>query len=160
MCHAKGYYAISRLDSTPVARIELEIVGKIAPRVSDFVNKVNPLSKDDPPPMLSVFKDKCLVVSQANKRVQFLQPAVNARRPADDKEQVGILKQYPVFNLDASRFLNQILLIDEEYVVAVYDTQITIFNAQTGDVLEHLGQKVVNNTKFRFKCAASNIENK
>lgn len=72
MCHAKGYYAISRLDSTPVARIDLEIVGKIAPRVSDFVNKVNPLSKDDPPPMLSVFKDKCLVVSQANKRVQFL----------------------------------------------------------------------------------------
>lgn len=44
------------------------------PRVGDVLNKVNPLSKDDPVPMLSVFKDKCLVVSQPNKRAQFMVP--------------------------------------------------------------------------------------
>lgn len=61
--------------------------------------------------------------------------------------------------MDASRNLNAILLVDEEYVVAVYDTLVTIFNAQTGDFLDSLG-KGVDKGKFRFKTAASNIENK
>lgn len=87
MCHAKGYYVINRFgpDMAPVARIDLETSGKFMPRVGDVLSKVNPLSKDDPVPMLSVFKDKCLVVSQPNKRAQFMTTLKQGRQLADDK---------------------------------------------------------------------------
>lgn len=46
--------------------------------------------------------------------------------------------------------------------MAVYDTQVTIYNAVTGDVLQELAKIDRGNSvqKFRFRYAAVNIENK
>ena len=55
----------------------------------------------------------------------------------------------------------QLALVESEYVVAVYDTQVTIYNQATGDVIQELGKLDKGNvTKFRLKQVSVNIENK
>lgn len=53
---------------------------------------------------------------------------------------MGYLAQKPVFIFDQSRNLMQLLLVENEYVVAVYDSQVTIYNAVTGDILQELAK--------------------
>lgn len=52
--------------------------------------------------------------------------------------------------------------MENEYVVAVYDTLVTIYNAATGDILQDTAKIDRGNSaqKFRFRHAAVNIENK
>ena len=59
--------------------------------------------------MMSVFKDKCLVVSKLGKEAQYLEPG-------------GTLKDQPYFDLESSTPLVSIQLVDNEYVVAVFET--------------------------------------
>ena len=51
-------------------------------------------------------------------------------------ENVGYLSNSPVFKLQPG--LMQLLLVENDYVVAVYETQVTIYNAVTGDILQEL----------------------
>jgi hypothetical protein len=41
----------------------------------------------------------------------------------------------PYFTIDDKKNLVQLALVESDYVVAVYDTQVTIFNQATGDVI-------------------------
>ena len=55
----------------------------------------------------------------------------------------------------------QLALVESEYVVAVYDTQVTIYNQATGDVIQELVKLDKGNvTKFRLKQVSVSIENK
>jgi hypothetical protein len=56
----------------------------------------------------------------------------------------------------------QLILVESDYVVAVYDTMVTIYNATTGDLLQDLAKIDKGNQpqKFRFRYASVNIENK
>ena len=55
----------------------------------------------------------------------------------------------------------QLALVESDYVVAVYDTQVTIFNQATGDVIQEVVKLDKGNvTKFRLKHVSINIENK
>jgi len=57
--------------------------------------------------------------------------------------------------------LVQLALVESEYVVAVYDTQVTIYNQATGDVIQELVKLDKGNvTKFRLKQVSVSIENK
>lgn len=68
----------------------------------------------------------------------------------------GGLQQHPQFNLDMCKPLVNILLIENQYVIAVSETNVTIFNAASGDILQqdanlenkHAGMK------FKYKNAA------
>jgi hypothetical protein len=80
-------------------------------------------------PMMSVYKDKCLVVTRLGKEAQFLLPRDG-----------GILQDKPYFDLEAgSSTLVSIQLVDEQYVVAVFDNMVKIFKASTGDLLQTVG---------------------
>ena len=77
-------------------------------------------------PMMSVYKDKCLVVSKLGKEAQYLEPG-------------GTLKDQPYFDLESSIPLVSIQLVDNEYVVAVFETFIKVFKASNGKELQKLG---------------------
>jgi len=66
-----------------------------------------------------------------------------------------------VFNLDMgpTKILVAVLLVETEYVVAVYDTSVVIFNAASGDFLQETGRLDSKNqtNKFRYKSATINI---
>lgn len=85
----------------------------------------DPAKKVDP--VMAVFKDNCLIISQnmpGTKRAQYLM-----------RKDVAGLAPYPVFNLDATRLLVKLLYVEGDYVLAIYDTCVQIFNATTGDYL-------------------------
>lgn len=65
MATGKGYYIINKLTGVMVAKHEIE-KGQFA-RIGGMVNTLNPLSKEDMGGMMTVFKDRCLVVSKSNE---------------------------------------------------------------------------------------------
>lgn len=58
MANTKGYYIINKDNGAPVARVEFDKAA--LPRIGAI------LSKDDPLPMMAVYKDRCLVVTRKN----------------------------------------------------------------------------------------------
>ncbi len=66
MASGKGYYIINKLTGVMVARHEIE-KGQFGSRIGGMVNTLNPLSKEDMGGMMTVFKDRCLVVSKSNE---------------------------------------------------------------------------------------------
>lgn len=80
-------------------------------------------------PMMTVFKDKCLVVLNQGKKAQFI---------SNDAD--GKLQDKPQFNLDNGKQLVNILLVENQYVIAVFDTQVHIYNATNGDLLQEDGK--------------------
>jgi len=67
MSNQKGYYIINKIDGTPVAKLELESGAKM-PRINAMVSNLNPLSKDDSLPLMAVYKDRCLVMTNPNRK--------------------------------------------------------------------------------------------
>jgi len=72
------------------------------------------------------------------------------------------MPKYPVFAIDQSRTCVQMLLVENQYVIMVYDNGVTIMNAKTGDALQELDKfdQMNQGMKFKFKYATVNIENK
>ena len=66
-------------------------------------------------------------------------------------EKVGF-KQNLVFRFDPQRLIVSIL-IQESYVIVVYETSVAIYNAATGDMLEEKGRQ----DKMKYKCASANF---
>lgn len=75
------------------------------------------------PQMMAVSRGRCLVVTNNNRLAQFLMV------------QSGQLMARPAFVLDPQKQLMQLVMIDAEYVVAVYDTSVAIYHQGTGDLL-------------------------
>jgi hypothetical protein len=72
----------------------------------------------------------------------------------------GYLMNSPEFALDPKYILVNLLYVEGDYVLAVYETCVQIFNATTGNLLQQtavLDDKSIN--KFKFKMAAVNIAN-
>ncbi len=63
-------------------------------------------------PMMAVFKDKCLVVLNQGKKGQFI---------GNEQEK---LQASPQFNFDTGKPLVNVLLIENQYVIAVYETNV------------------------------------
>lgn len=99
--------------------------------------------------MMAVFKDKCLVVLNQGKKAQFIQPEIQ-----------GALQQSPQFSLESGKPLVSILLVENQYVIAVYETSVNIYNASTGDLLQTDANIEGKNgpLKFKFKNAAVNVQ--
>lgn len=129
MANNKGYQILKKNTGATIGRIEWDQSKIPGARL------VGVFSKDAPLPMLAAYKDKCLVVTKNNKKAKFLVEGKDLNPKHQNTENVGYLSEKPVFNLDQSRNLMQLLLVENDYVVAVYDTQVTIFNAVTGDIL-------------------------
>jgi len=62
---------------------------------------------------MAVFKDKCLVVLNGGKKGQFI------GNVGSEQEK---LQASPQFNFDNGKTLVNVLLIENQYVVAVYET--------------------------------------
>lgn len=69
MCHKKGYIVYNRADGSIVGCIVFDLGTKM-PRMANAMDKIG--LKDAPMSVLSVYKDKMLIVSQPNKRAQFV----------------------------------------------------------------------------------------
>ena len=64
MCMPKGYYIISKIDGTPLAKYDVDV----SSRLGNVAQKINVFSKDSPDPVMAVFKDRCLVVNRDMKK--------------------------------------------------------------------------------------------
>jgi hypothetical protein len=90
-------------------------------------------------PILCLSKsNKCIILAQ-NNQAYFLD------------EKVG-LNHHLTFKFDPSKFIINIL-IQELYVIVVYEQSVAIYNAATGDMLEEKGKL----DKFRYKAAVPNF---
>lgn len=87
---------------------------------------------------MSVYKDRCLVVNRKQQKARFLVEGrdLSNKQQKQDSNNIGYMAPKPTFMLDTSKNLQQIILVENEYVVAVYDTLVTIYNAATGDILQ------------------------
>jgi hypothetical protein len=58
------------------------------PRLGAVASALNPLSKDDPLPLMAVYKDRCLIVTAPNKRAQYLSEGktLNRQRSIDNND--------------------------------------------------------------------------
>lgn len=74
MANIKGYFVINKNNGANVARLEWD--KSKMPRLGVF-------SKDDPLPMLTVYKDKCLVVTKNNKKAKYLVEGKDPNPTAD-----------------------------------------------------------------------------
>ena len=97
---------------------------------------------------MAVFKDKCLVVLNGGKKGQFI---------GNEQEKLQVS---PQFNFDTGKPLVNVFLIENQYVVAVYETNVQIYNAATGDLLQqdcNLDGKNVS-AKFKYRNAAIKVQ--
>jgi len=62
------------------------------------------------------------------------------------------LKSQIMFKFDSDKYIVQIL-IQELYVIVVYDFSVAVYNAANGDLLEEKGKQ----DKFRYKAAVPNF---
>jgi hypothetical protein len=97
---------------------------------------------------MSVFKDKCLVVLNQGKKAQFINPDVQ-----------GALQQAPQFIFEAGKVIVNILLVENQYVVAVFETHVAVYNATTGDLLQQDANLEGKSTmKYKYRNAAVKIQ--
>ena len=112
----------------------------------NIVAKLDLVNQDVP--MMSVYKDKCLVVSKLGKEAQYL-----------ETKDGGSLKDRPFFDLESNTPLVSIQLVDNEYVVAVFETFVKIFKASNGQELQKLGfldKRAQQTMKYRYKLSQIN----
>jgi hypothetical protein len=89
---------------------------------------------------MSLSKTKCLILESPQQAIYF-------------DENQGIKKQIS-FRLDPMKALATIVLQDN-YVIVVYENSVAIYNSQTGDKLE---DKVTCDKQFKFKQACINFK--
>lgn len=108
-------------------------------------------------PVMTVFRDKCLIMTTnattGVKKAQYMNENLKSN---------GYLMNSPEFALisDPKYVLVNLLYVEGDYVLAVYETYVQIFNAATGDLLQQIAipeEKSIN--KFKLKMAAVNIAN-
>ncbi len=76
-------------------------------------------------PIMTLSKTKCLVLQTNNEAVYF-------------DEQSGLRKQ-TIFRLDPSKVVVTIIM-QEMYVIVVYESSVAIYNSTNGDFLEEKGR--------------------
>jgi hypothetical protein len=71
-----------------------------------------------------------------------------------------LLQQSPQFNLDINKPLVSILLVENQYVIAVFENNVAIYNANTGDLLQQDANLEGKNVgmKFKYRNAAVKIQ--
>jgi hypothetical protein len=87
-------------------------------------------------PIMSMSKTKCLILESNNQAIYF-------------DETQGIKKQIS-FRVDPSRTI-QMILMQEMYVIVIYENSAAVYNATTGDKLE---ERVYPDKQFKFKPSA------
>lgn len=100
--------------------------------------------------MMSVCNNKCLVVLNQGKKAQFINPDVN-----------GALQQAPQFVFEPGKTLVNVTLVENQYVVAVFETHVAVYNATTGDLLQtdaNLEGRKDTAMKFKYKSAAVKVQ--
>ena len=96
---------------------------------------------------MAVFKDKCLVVLNQGKTAKFI-----------SNENDGRLMEKPTFNLDNGKPLTTILLVENHYVIAVFDTLVQIYSALSGDLLQEEGRLDGKSQILKFKYRTASIK--
>ena len=91
-------------------------------------------------PIMTVSKTKCLILDSPSTAGYF-----------DDS--AGLNKNI-VFRIDPSKVVSTIVL-QENYVIVVYEGSVAVFNASTGDKLE---ERVTCDKSFKFKAACVNFK--
>lgn len=122
----KGYTIMDKVTGNLLARYELEsqskgVLGGGGLGLIDRDGGTNP--------MMTVCFGKCLILTNNQKRAQYFTP-----------DQGGLVLPNPVFNLDPTKLLVSLHMINVDYIVAVYDTAVQIFNASNGDLLQETGR--------------------
>lgn len=91
-------------------------------RVEDPSRKIDPI--------MTVFRDKCLIVTTnattGLKKAQYMNENLKSN---------GYLMNNPSFDLDPKYVLVNLLYVEGDYVLALYETCVQIFNATTGNLL-------------------------
>jgi hypothetical protein len=125
------------------------------------LKRVGPLFSSDRPPMMTVYRDKCLVMSKSQKKAKFLIEGKDPTGKEDDRN-IGYMDNKLIFKIDQNRTCVTMLLVENQYVILVYENAVTIMNAKNGDALQDLDKfdQMNQGMKFKFKYATVNIENK
>ena len=126
----EGFHVINKMGQTLISYAydiaKLARLGKLLPRGGDDM------------PLMAVYRDKCLVQVKSRLKAKFL---VEGRDPKNkESNNIGYLASKPVFILDSSRTAIQLLMVEDQYVIIVYDVGVTIYHATEGYPLQDLGK--------------------
>lgn len=121
-----------------------------------------PSFSQERPPLMTVYREKCLVMGKSQKKARFLIEGKDPEGKEDERNQ-GYMQKKPQFKIDQSRQCVQMLLVEKQYVILVYENYCQIMNANTGDCLQVIDEtrlQMNQQIKSKLKFATINIENK